>query len=726
LIKKATFVGIRSRRLLAFSLALVFGLNFSGTAALAAAASQDKPPGSTILLPLTPRIDTNELTADEQDIPSPAASGASTSAGNANSKSGASGENQNYNYNQTSAGTAAKSTASGDDSPQILESREPVVDQELPMATDRPRPETSNASTVLEAAASEDEQKLAEMNEPINEDDTIKGVIQIVADDTEYDQDKNTFLGTGNAVAIIGGQHSKLEADTILYDQGKEMIDARGNVKILRNGQLTSGSSFKFNVTSDEYLITNPDTMLNGSQIIARTAYGSHTGMIFKNGDMTMGKPFHIGKNVTFGPVGAGQDIVDRVLHPDAFVEDKPSFIFKARKMTYEKYNDGKLTLFGGRLDFGAFSVPLPKFIITNGVNGENHAMFPVTPMLTSNIQSGGNNIGPAFNYAIGKSGQFSWAPMVQFGGAPAGSGGSSLGLSGQVGYSNDRFSTHFAYGSNSKLPVADLKMPILHVGKYRTKGLKLQMGVNRYLTEGLFGFTRAHFIAELMDNHPLKAKIPFITGVNFRSSIAAAQDQAQLHTTSADITKILGGISTTTKTQPSAIRVEEQMTASTVNLFALGNERYGLKSYIFGGAAVGAYSSGQSRALVQYGPQMMISLNRFHFNTGYTQAAIRGSSPFYFDQYLQGAKSANIAGDVKVAKWLRIGGGYGYNLVAKAAYAKTVTAAFGPDDFKLLINRDVLNKVNRFGFDILYGQPVPFNKLVLKGSPDGGQLGSL
>src|ERR1700679_2894557 len=96
-------------------------------------------------------------------------------------------------------------------------------------------------------------------------DKLIKGTVQIVADDTEFDQDKNTFLGTGNAVAIIGGQRSKLEADTILYDQGKEMIDARGNVKILRNGQLTSGSAFKFNVTSDEYLITNPDTMLNGS-----------------------------------------------------------------------------------------------------------------------------------------------------------------------------------------------------------------------------------------------------------------------------------------------------------------------------------------------------------------------------------------------------------------------------------------------------------------------------
>ncbi len=155
--------------------------------------------------------------------------------------------------------------------------------------------------------------------------------------------------------------------------------------------------------------------------------------------------------------------------------------------MTYEKYNDGKLTIFGGRLDFAHSALATaPKFVATNGVNGDNHVMFPVTPMFTSNIQSGGHNIGPAFNYAIGRTGQFSWAPMVQFGGQQSGTtGGSSIGLSGQIGFSNDKFSTHFAYGSVSKMPVADFKMPIRKVGKFNTRGLAFQAGANRYLTEG-------------------------------------------------------------------------------------------------------------------------------------------------------------------------------------------------------------------------------------------------
>ncbi|MBU6453194.1 MAG: hypothetical protein KGS72_15530 [Cyanobacteria bacterium REEB67] len=710
---------------------LALGTNSFGLSAFAAMGNdKDGSPASTILLPLTPRIDNSELTPDEQDIPSPAAGNAAKSGKNSSSQpKAAAGSSQKYNYTQNSvAKSAPTESTSSDDAPQMLESREPVTD-DLPVASDRLQAEAPNASTTLEAEASEDDLKVSEMNEQINEDTTLKGVIQIVADDTEYDQDKNTFLGTGNAVAIIGGQNSKLEADTILYDQNSEMIDARGNVKILRDGQLTTGSSFKFKVSSDEYLITNPDTFLKGTEVIARTAYGAHKGILFKNGNMTLAKPFHIGKNVMFGPVGAGQDVIDKLLHPDAFVEDKPSFTFKARKMVYETYKDeGNLTIFGGKLDFGNFTVPLPKFIATTGK--ENHVTFPITPMFTSNIQSGGHNVGPSFNYAIGRTGQFSWAPMVQFGGQQTvgPTTGSNIGLSGQVGFSTDKFSTHFAYGSVSQLAVGDFKMPLQTVfgRNHQTRGLKLQVGLNRFLTEGLFGYRRANLLAEVVDDHPMsKVKIPYISGVNFRTSFGAMRDQASFINNNPDLVKLYGG-PVSTKHQPSAFRLEEQITASTVNLFAVGDDRYGLKSYMFGGIAAGAYSTGDYRALAQVGPQLAVKLNRFQLNAGYTQAAVRGSSPFYFDQYLQGSRSLNLSADIKVAKWLRVGGGYGYNLDAKAAYQKNINVAIGPDDFKILLNRDVLNKVDRFGFDILYGQAVPFKRMALKGAADQGQLGGI
>jgi hypothetical protein len=62
----------------------------------------------------------------------------------------------------------------------------------------------------------------------------------------------------------------------------------------------------------------------------------------------------------------------------------------------------------------------------------------------------------------------------------------------------------------------------------------------------------------------------------------------------------------------------------------------------------------------------------------------------------------------------------------SKLFYQKQVSAAIGPDDFKFLISHDTIRGINRFGFDLFYGQPIPFNKLIMKGGADQGQLGGI
>jgi len=110
----------------------------------------------------------------------------------------------------------------------------------------------------------------------------------------------------------------------------------------------------------------------------------------------------------------------------------------------------------------------------------------------------------------------------------------------------------------------------------------------------------------------------------------------------------------------------------------------------------------------------------------GYTEAAVRGSSPFTFDQYLQGSQYVYALGDFKVNKLLDIGGMYGYNLTSSLPFAKTVQVAVGPQDMKLLVSRDFVLNRYRVGFDMLYGQPVPYQKMLVKGAPDQGQLGGI
>lgn len=702
-------------------------------------ANKSKPSG-TILLPLSPKLDVAPSLKSESKPALPAESNSSNSFHTPISPaipgiSASDSSRVNTSAASSAAGTAAGAGASavpglvnaqpgGGRKFQVLEIEEDEIVPDAPggaLAGEQGNQESTPA-TPMKPAPEKISAELGNYDEgatTISEDTTLKGTIQIVADDTEYDQNKNTFLGTGNAVAIIAGQNSKLEADMILYDQNNQTIDARGNVRIIRDGQLTTGSSFKFKVSSDEYLITNPDTEVQGTQVIARKGFGTNDGLAFKDGVVSLPKPVFFTKSQAGGPLGYGEEAGDKRMHPDAFLPEKPTFTFKARKMVYERYKErGNLTVFGGKLQFGKFAVPVGRLNAT--VGKESRVTFPVTPYIGNNMQTGGLNVGPMFHDPVGKDGVISWAPLLNLGGRRLDGTTSvtenKLRLGAQVSFVKGRFQTHFAYGANSNLVVGDIKYDIY-------KKLRFQAGVNRFLEDGMFGYRRARLIAEVVDNKFVTG-VPFLSSLNFRQSVGWAQDNPQLIQLTPEYAKLFG--KTTDTKQVAAFRLQEHINASTHPIFKLGNDKYGIASYITGGLALRGYSTGDAMVMGQVGPSVDVRLGRVRFQTGYVQSVVRGKSPFVFDQFIQGSRAVNAAGDIKVNRWLRVGGSIGVNLVEKLSYGKAITAAIGPDDFKVLLSRDMVRGINRFGFDVLYGAPIPFNRLVLKGSPDQGQLGGI
>ena len=659
---------------MAASLALTLQLSLP-PGALSATSGTDSPSG-TLLLPLTPKLDTTPSTASD---------------------------------------TAKKTDEETGDiktvAPQESNDGPPL----LPNSVLKTAPDKFSVEVDVE-----DEDPA--MAESINEDTTLKGTIQIVADDTEFDQEKNTFLGTGNAVAIIGGQNSKLEADMILYDQNNEEIDARGNVRITRDGQVTVGSAFKFKVNKDEYLITNPDTEINGATVVARKGYGTDEGIAFRKGSLTMPDPIYIQRNTMIGPIGYSAEVQQKMIHPDAYVPVKPSVKFKARKMVYEKYktDGGNLTVFGGKLQMGSFDIPVPRFSANISKN-ENTVVFPISPSITNNLQIGGMHIGPKFNHAMGKKGILSWSPMLQIGGrnldGTRNDDGAGIGLSGRVSYEGKRSKINIAAGSVNHLMVADAAYNI-------RKGFKFNAGINRFMEDGMYGYRRPRLAAELVDSHQI-GNVPFLSAVKFRTSAGAYQDNPQLINLNPQYAELFGGTQTSTVFK-SALKIQEQLTAVTHPLFNVGNDKWGVKSYIFGGVSARAYSTGDKGALGQIGPILDMRLNRVRLQGNYTQSKVGGSTPFVFDQFIQGQRSCSLFGDIKVTKYLTIGGGLGYNLNNKLFYQKSISAAIGPEDFKVLVSRDMIRGMNRLGFDVLIGSPIPFDKLVLKGAPDHGQLGGI
>lgn len=698
-------------RILAVSISLL-SFNSLAISANASSSKNKTAPTGTLLIPLSPRMDDgNNLAPSLAPVvtlppPRPRKQAAPVRA-----------PRQIASKTVTPSQTAAVSPAA-----VSADTTSGAGDTDLNFAVQKLAPTDDLALPLTDPSTSGEPAIHGEALDPIiDENALLKGTVQIVADDTEYDQEKNTFLGTGNAVAIIAGQNSKLEADTILYDQNTQTIDARGNVKILRDGQLTTGSSFKFQIDSDEYLITNPDTELQGTQVIARVAKGDKDGLAFKNGEFTLPKPFHISNNPFYGPLSFTERAQEERLHPDAYLPEKQSFKFTARKMVYEKYKDaGNLTVFGGRMKFDRFTIALPKFTATASEN--TRVVFPVTPIIGNNFNVGGINIGPSFNYGVGKTGIFSWAPLVQIGGrsvydTTAQTNRGKLGAGFRLGYTSDKLSTHLAYGSVSNLVVGDFKY------KFNQHTL-FQSGINRFLNDGLFGMRRARLAAEAVDVRTL-SNVPYMAMLSFRTSAGAFQDQPQLvQLQGSQYSQLFNTQGKTVRT--GAFRLEEQFTAMTHPLFSLGNEKYGAKMNIFAGAALRGYSTGDAMAMGQFGPMLSFKANKARAQIGYTQSGVSGKSPFVFDQFIQGNRSVSFAGDVKVAKWLTLGTNLGYNLVGKMMYQRGFTAAIGPEDLKVLISRDTISGINRFGFNLLYGQPVSFNKLIMKGAPDAGQLGGI
>jgi len=600
-----------------------------------------------------------------------------------------------------------------------LEPGESVRQELIPVGPNSKTPMLSEEIDIEEQEGAKDELSISS---EINEDTTLKGTVQLIADDTEFDQEKNTFLGTGNAVCIIAGQDSKLEADMILYDQNTDMIDARGNVRIYRDGQVTTGSAFKFDVNKEEYLITSPDTAINGTTIVAKRMLGANDGLRFSKGNMTMSKPFYYARQQNIvGMPGVFDDMWKIKAHPEAYLPAKPSFKFKADKMVYEKYKEeGNLTVFGGRMMFGKkdkFGIPLGKFTAT--VDKEsNNVVFPVTPSLGNNLQIGGVHLGPSFNKIVDK-GVLSWSPMLQFGGRTldGSSSSSGIGLSGRASYTSKKLMANVAAGSVNNLLVADLHYKI-------NDHMKFQSGINRYLDDGMFGFRRARLAAEVVDGH-IYQNVPFMTSVTWRNSAGWFQDNPQLVNQSADYAKLFGGTQTS-KVMPSGFKLQTQMQFATKPVFAIGDDKYGMRGFLYGGVAARAYSSGDASLIGQLGPVLDVRLNRLRLQANYNQSAVRGDSPFVFDQFIQGNRSMNLMGDLKVHKYLTIGAGAGYNLTNSLFFSRTVSAAIGPEDFKVILSREMVRGINRVGFNVMYGSAIPFNKLVLKGNPDHGQLGGI
>ncbi len=88
---------------------------------------------------------------------------------------------------------------------------------------------------------------------------------------TSFDEKTLFYYASGDAQACVSGQSADICADVIRYSDLDKILDARGNVRITRNGVLTTGKAFRFLINSREYLITDDKSVVSGVKLTVGT-----------------------------------------------------------------------------------------------------------------------------------------------------------------------------------------------------------------------------------------------------------------------------------------------------------------------------------------------------------------------------------------------------------------------------------------------------------------------
>lgn len=525
-------------------------------------------------------------------------------------------------------------------------------------------------------------------------------MIDLNSDKLEFFQEKNQFVATGNAEIVIPEQNSKLEADTITYDQTQQVLIAEGSVKITKEDKVIYGNYAKVELEKESALINEPNTVVNKVKITANSAniYPKHLEALkgkanIDNEDLKLmlsTDNYSIDQLDELQEQNKDKTGIDTVKYR---ITSKEIIVDNRDNINVIKVKNA--TVYAGKVKLA--HIPYLEFSTDKEISRVETGL----PEVGSGKELG-LYFGPGHVFYLPNGATFKAAPIVSF--------GDGIGGGGLVRYMSKSNRTEVGFVSNKN------KIAIRGEQNLFSPKTKLLYATNTYVEDGIWGKRRPKQLVEIADERKLLSAFNF----NLFTRLSAGYAQDYLTAKYLDdnptfkynqLNSVDGGFGT------ARVRLQGKL-INDKPIFQYHDDllRVRLQSQ-FG---FSAYGTGDTFGVLMAGPKIDSRIGPLKLSSSYYQAGMFGRTPFVFDRYVYGKSNLTVSGDLRINKYVNIGHIRSLNLTKdnwekRFSTENEIYAKLGPEDFKFKLGYDFVRQRSVFGVDLLLGSgktEVDFDKL--------------
>ncbi len=518
-----------------------------------------------------------------------------------------------------------------------------------------------------------------------------KGVtnLDLKSDELVYYPERKEVEATGNAAIIIPEDGTTLRADKLILNQDTGILKGIGNVRLIKDSNVMEGESITIDLHKKNALMDNPVTenmfvslKSENAQLIAGKDILLENGIAKSKEDRTVA----FGTS-SFNRYGSSQLAeTKRVFYLKEKYDEK--YTIKAKEIIVDaKGSHDEITV--RNADIYLKNVKIASSGNLHLVTNKEQQYVETNMPEIGFIRQLGTYFGPGFVTGAPFGGALKVAPFMNvFEG--------QVGFGGMARYRNDRNWTEFAISS------VDEAETILRGEHVLAENWKLQYGMNGYMDEGFLGNRVAGKLAEVVYN---KSYTVDDLGLKFRHRIS-------------------GGIAEDFRRDWATGRLRWQGQVDKP-IWYYGddiNNRYAVFELSTQSGAT-LYGSGDTFALLRFGPRLRTETDRWIQTLGYYYTATHGESPFYFDQYRYGTNNIYLSEGLKVNKFLSVMWSGSLALERDAWDGKLMQenrfyVMVGPEDVKFTLGYDTVRQRTLFNCFFILGTKnadLEFKKLYLK-----------